>query len=376
MTWLRKMRPVILALGLALGVGALIGARSLTHGSGGADAAAKTAEAAHRATGGPVVLGLVDTDPPPVDYRLPPVLPSGTVVKVHVKDGDEVKADQPLYEFDATIQEQDVKRAKAAVAYADTKVKEAEELAKQHAENVKVADQSVQASERKMELTRAFYKLVEKDVETFFRTEKIPEADWPERKKSNATLYKANVDYDTTVNELNLTKAKRDQLKTANPQVKVDEAKAAVEQAKAELAKAQSAVDLCVVKAKAPGTIEQVTISPGTTMGVGTRAPALWLIPAGPRVVRAEVEAEFAHRVGPEIVGKTVTISDHTDPKLTYSGTVRRVPLVFMLKRASAENFLGGDTRVIEAVIEVTDPAPAGRPPLRIGQRVRVNLGQ
>ena len=186
------------------------------------------------------------------------------------------------------------------------------------------------------------------------------------------------MDYDTAAtNELSDRAAvKRDQLKTADPQVKVKEAQAAVEQAKAELAKAQSAVDLCVVRAKMPGTIEQVSIGPGTTMGVGTRAPALWLIPAGPRVVRAEIEAEFAHSVGSGIVGKTVTVSDHSDPKLTYSGVVRRVGSTFLLKRSNAENFLGSDTRVLEVVIEVSDPAPAGKPPLRVGQRVRVNLGQ
>ena len=75
-------------------------------------------------------------------------------------------------------------------------------------------------------------------------------------------------------------------------------------------------------------------------------------------------------------MGKQVTVMDHSDAKLTYTGTVRDIGSTFLLKRASAENFLGGDTRVIEAVIDITDPAPAGKPPLRVGQRVRVNLGQ
>jgi multidrug resistance efflux pump len=203
----------------------------------------------------------------------------------------------------------------------------------------------------------------------------IPEADWPERKKSDPTLYQANAERIAATNELAITRAKYEELQTIDPEVKVREAEAAVKQAEAEQAKAKAVVDLCVVQAKMPGTIEQITIGPGTTMGVGTRIPALWLIPTGPRVVRAEVEAEFAHRVGPDIHGKTVTISDHTDPKLTYSGVVRRIPPVFMLKRGNTENFLGGDTRVLEAVIDVSDPAPAGKPPLRVGQRVRVNLG-
>jgi multidrug resistance efflux pump len=371
---LRKMRPVLLAAGLAVGVATLIGARSLTGGSP-SDAGAKIA-APPAQHGGPVVLGLVDTDPPPVAYGLPPVLPSGTVVKVHVKDGDEVKAGQPLYEFDATIQRSDVKRAEAAIETAKAHVRAAEEGVKQHPSNLQLAENRVKAADRKVELTHSYYKLVEKGVETFYRTEKIPEADWPERKKSDPGLYKANVDYDTALTEKDLATQARDSLKTVDPQVKVKEAEAAVKQADAELDKAKSAVALCVVTAKTAGTVEQITIGPGTTMGVGTRAAALWLIPDGPRVVRAEVEAEFAHRVGPELVGKAVTISDHTDPKLTYPGTVRRVPPVFLLKRATSENFLGGDTRVIEVPIEVTDPAPSGKPPLRVGQRVRVNLGQ
>ena len=88
------------------------------------------------------------------------------------------------------------------------------------------------------------------------------------------------------------------------------------------------------------------------------------------------MEAEFSQRVGLDLVGRSVTVMDHSDPKLTYTGTVRHIGGTFLLKRATAENFLGGDTRVIEAVIDVPDPSPAGKPPLRVGQRVRVNLGQ
>lgn len=373
MTWLRKMRPLLFALGLAVGIATLIGARSLTGGSGGASA--KPGDAP-RANGGPVVLGLVDTEPPPVAYALPPVLPSGTVAKVHVKNGDEVKADQPLYEFDATIQKQDVELAKTAVAYANTKVEEAKQGVTQHGASLTRAENTVKAAERLVTLRQANYRLIEGQLEDYYKNvAKTPESEWPELKKKDATLYKANVDYEAAVNDKVRAEEARDQLKTVDPQLKVAEARAAVKQAEAQLEKAKAAVELCVVRAKAAGTVEQITIGPGTTMGVSTRAPALWLIPNGPRVVRAEVEAEFAHRVGPNLRGKTVTISDHTDPGLTYSGVVERVPDVFLLKRASAENFLGGDTRVIEVVISVADAAPANKPPLRIGQRVRVNLG-
>ena len=374
MTWLRKTRPVLVAVGLAVGIGSLIGARQLT--SGGSASAKPDIAPAPRVVGGPVVLGLVDTDPPPVAYGLPPVLQSGTVTKVHVKDGDEVQTGKELYEFDATTQKADVKLAGTAVDYAKTKVKEAETGRTQHAESLKVAELMVKGAEQKVDVTAEGYRLANSSLERYYRTEKIPEADWAERKKSESALYQANAAWIAATSELSIAKAKNNQLKTADPEIKVDEAKAAVEQANAQLAKAQAVVDLCVVRAKLPGTIEQVSIGAGSTIGVGTRAPALWLIPAGTRVVRAEVEAEFAHRVGPDLQGKTVTISDHTDAKLTYTGVVRRIPPVFMLKRGNAENFPGSDTRVLEAVIDVSDPAPAGKPPLRVGQRVRVNLGQ
>src|SRR5581483_1631215 len=111
-------------------------------------------------------------------------------------------------------------------------------------------------------------------------------------------IYKANVDYVTAKSERELKEAELAALKTFDPEVVVKQAEAGVQAAKAEEANAQTAVDLCVIKAKTTGTIEQITISAGSTLGISTRTPAMWLIPGGPRVVWAEIEAEFAHRVG------------------------------------------------------------------------------
>jgi multidrug resistance efflux pump len=375
MAWIRKMRPVLIVVGIGLAVGSLVGARALTNGST-ADTSTK-ADTTPRANGGPIVLGLVDTDPPPVAYGLPPVLQSGSIAKVFVKDGDEVKVGQELYAFDATIQERDLKRAQTAVEYARTKVNEAQELADQHTAKIKsMREVGLKAAERKVETYRAKYNLIKDNLIDYYKREKILPEEWPAKLKIDNSLFAANVEYDTAMNELDIFKSQLTQLEAIKPIVKVKEAEAGVEQAKAEQAKAQAAVDLCVVRAKTAGTVEQITISEGTTLGISTRTPALWLIPGGPRVIRAEVEADFAHRIGADRVGKTVTIYDHTDAKITYTGTVRRIGSTFLLKRANTENFLGGDTRVIEAVIEVTDAAPAGKPPLRVGQRVRVNLGQ
>ncbi len=372
---LRKTRPLMIVVGLAV-VGSTIGA-ALSH-AGSGDTPAKPTEPAPapRSTTGLTVIGTVDTDPGPVKYMLPAVLPSGMISKVHVHDGDEVKAGDPLYEFDTTFQKTGVDLAAAQVAAAQSRVATAEQLITQYELEKKAADTAVKMAERAVEMRRAYFEFVDKQLEDNYKSNGILKEDWNARKSGSAERYKAIVDHTMAMNDLDMAKLKREQLDKKNPQLNVDEARAAVKVAETERARAQTTVDLCVVKAKTAGVVEQLTVGPGTTLGVGTREPALWLVPTGPRVVRAEVEAEFAHRVGPDLQGKTVTISDHTDAKLTYSGTVRRVGGTFLLKRNSSDSFLGGDTRVIEVVVEVSDSNPAGKPPLRVGQRVRVNLGR
>lgn len=374
MSWQRKMRPVVLVAGLGLAIGSLVGARALTHGT---EPPAKGEPApAPRAAGGTIVLGTVDSDPQPIDYRLPAVLQSGTVAEVFVKEGAAVRAGDKLYAFDDAVQRANVKKAKTAVDTARTKVKEAGEAKKQHANKIEVTKKGVEALERQASDALKYSELVKRLAEQSYKTNKFPVEEWPAKLNDDPDYLAAQSKYTAAYNALDVKKAELKALETADLHLPIEQAEAVVAQAEAEQALAQTMVDMCVVKAQVAGTVEHVSISPGATLGISTRTPALWLLPAGPRVVRGEVEAEFAHKFGPNLVNKTVTITDHSDPKLTYTGTVRRISDAFLLKRATAENFLGGDTRVIEAVIDVPDPAPAGKPPLRVGQRVRVNMGQ
>ncbi|MBA4190512.1 MAG: hypothetical protein C0467_21200 [Planctomycetaceae bacterium] len=378
MNWLRRIRPVLFILGVLLLVGTLVGAGALRAGNGQPSTeVAKSANPTPSPTakaGGPITMGTVDSDPPPVSYGLPTVLQSGSIAEVFVKDGQEVKANDKLYAFDTSIQTRDLERAQAAVAVQQTKVDEAKEGAKQHGEKIKVLKQGVAAVASKEKWQGVLYNLIKSNLEKNYKSEKIPETEWPARFETNPDLYKANVEWAVALSELALKKAELAAMEAADPQVMVRQAEAGVKQAQAEVQKAQTAIELCTVKARTPGTIEQVKISPGATLGISTRDPALWLIPAGARVVRAEIEADFAHRISAELIGREVTIYDHTDPKITYKGVVRRVGGTFLPKRS--ESLIQSDTRVLEAVVEVSDPAPAGKPPLRVGQRVRVNLGQ
>jgi predicted acyl esterase len=85
-----------------------------------------------------------------------------------------------------------------------------------------------------------------------------------------------------------------------------------------------------------------------------------------PRVIRAEVEQEFAAGVA---VGRKVQVQDDVDARVVFAGTVQRVSDWFLQRRTVfQEPTRYNDARTVECVIAL-EPE---HPPLRIGQRVRV----
>ncbi|MCS7020578.1 MAG: HlyD family secretion protein [Gemmataceae bacterium] len=374
-----RLRPAMLVLGVLLLALSLFGAKALTHGPHDSSAAQRFSTGTVRPTG-LIVLGTVDTDPPPVAYGLPPVLQSGTIAEVYVKEQQSVRAGDRLYSFDTSLLQRDLDIARAELEVANTRLDEAKAAAEQHAKSVAIMEKVVAGAEDKVRIQSRLYNLIRDNLENFWRNQaqpKLSEEEIRKKLQDDDKLFEANSKYLIALNELGVEQARLAQLRSVDPQVKVRQALAAVKRVEAELAKAQTAIDLCTIRARSAGTVERITISPGTTMGISTREPALWLIPDGKRIIRAEVEADFAHRVTPELIGKPVTIYDNTDPRLTYTGVLRRISGTFLPKRSTGESLLNhNDTRVLEAVIEVDDPAPVGKPPLRVGQRVRVSLGQ
>src|SRR5688572_15264467 len=115
MTWLRRARPVLIVVGGLLLVGSLLGARLFGTGGTGPDTPQTANPSAGKFGSGPVVIGFVDSDPPKIEYGLPPILQSGQVVEVAVKEGQHVKAGDILFRFDASVWEGKLKTAEKAV---------------------------------------------------------------------------------------------------------------------------------------------------------------------------------------------------------------------------------------------------------------------
>jgi multidrug resistance efflux pump len=379
MTRLRLMRPLLLSAAGVVVVGSLLGARLLgPGGGGGTDSSGKSPPApAAKETIGTVAIGTADSDPPPARYGLPPVLQSGQIAEVYVKQGDDVKAGDKLYKFDARPLEEKLAVAEAAVAIAESELAKAQGAADLHNTTVVLQEQAVKAALRSVELTHEARQVGEWNKKDLYKNTGIDPKLWDERLKNEPELFRLYVEHSKAKIEFDLAEAKLAAVKAAKDKQLdrvVEVARAEKKRYQAVAHEAKSAVEMCTVTARRDGTVERVSVSPGDVMGISSVAPALVLIPSGPRVVRARVEAEFAHKVGPNQIGRIVTIQDFTDPKVTYQGRVRGLGGSFLPRRAAEGAIVQNETRSLEVVVEVLDAAPPGRPPLRVGQEVRVTF--
>jgi multidrug resistance efflux pump len=390
MAWLQNTRrKALYAVGGGLLVGSLLGARLLTHGGGGGTtAAAPPAGPTNGKDGsGPVVLGIADSNPSPISFGLPPVLPSGgQIVKVFVTAGQEVKVREyvlfggklaigdPLYKFNSQMLDAKLVDANMAVNVAVANLRGAQAKQDQHKIGIDVQKLKLKAAELNMNRTQEGYHLyerVQRDALTMLHgAEKAKQLlrDDPERYKLETAYLRAEAEKEAESEALTA-------LQKADVGAAVAIAEAQVKAAEAMVDEARTAVDMCTVRTQIPGTIERVNFGAGASIGISTRTPAVILVPAGPRIVRAEIEADFAHRIGRDKIGKEVTVYDNTDPKITYKGKVERIGDTFLPKRGASESLAPNDTLVIEAIVVVADANPPGVPPLRVGQKVRVNFG-
>jgi multidrug resistance efflux pump len=135
---------------------------------------------------------------------------------------------------------------------------------------------------------------------------------------------------------------------------------------------ARLAVRRCLLEAPADGTVLRLNVAKGAVLGPQSRQAPVFFAPNGPRVVRAEVPQEFAHRVQVEM---RAVIQDEANGQVTWQGKVKRLGAAFLPKRAvggpESMSLGGSDERVLECVVELD----AGQALPLLGQRVRVNIG-
>jgi multidrug resistance efflux pump len=277
------------------------------------------------------------------------------VVNIQAHEGQHMSAGAPLFQLDDTLAQIQVQEARAALEAAQTQEANAGTLAQQHRDRVDAQRQAVAAAKTDVELARV-------------------QADKAQRRYNNNTggskedIESANLLVKKAETAVAAEQAKLAALEALKPSIAVELAHKDVAVKQAQLRKAEQGVKECTVVAPYAGTPLRILASVGETLGPNPRQPALYFCPDGPRIVRAEVEQEFADRVEE---GHNVLIEDDSTGRGSWHGKVQRVGNWYSQRRSILlEPLQFNDVRTLECIVSVD----AGQPPLRIGQRVRVLL--
>jgi len=280
----------------------------------------------------------------------------GRVVEVKVREGQHVSSGDVLFRMDDRAVRKDVERAESAVKTAQ------EAAAKPNNDRAELA-KAVLAQQQAIEVARKDLKAAQ-----IAARRKRELADKNALVKEEAEAAEALAEKAEAAVKGEERKLDAVQSRAANIDLAAKLADAEVADRKFVLEKAKLALDECLVKAPAEGTVLRLGVQAGDLLGTEMKSPPLIFCPAGPRVVRAEVEQEWAGRVQE---GQVATLEDDTSngsgPK--WTGKVVRLS-DWMAHRRSIlpDPSQFHDIRTLECIIAL-DP---GQPPLRIGQRVRV----
>lgn len=146
------------------------------------------------------------------------------------------------------------------------------------------------------------------------------------------------------------------------------EVAAAVDAARARTAVARYEVELRLIRAPMDGRVIRRLAKPGEGSSTLNVTPLFWFAPAGPRIVRAELEEGAVRTVH---VGQRAEIISEFDAGIVYAARVARVGELFGPKRPITDDPTERqDVRVVECVLTLD----ADGAPLLIGQRVTVRF--
>jgi multidrug resistance efflux pump len=300
-------------------------------------------------------IGHVDVEPGVAKlYTLQP----GRVVKVAAHDNDVVEAGAVLVQLDDTLAKADLVRARAALKVAENDRDKAKFLPVQR--DAQIAGQTAAVAAKRHELAAARWK---RDM-----AKRLSESKYGVQKEE----YEASEEAVKALEEaVKAEEAKLTALEKVNtPPLDLSSAEEQVKAKQGDVDKAEKGLRECEIRAPEKGTVLRVAVSEGDVLGPTPREPAVTFCPADkPRVIRAEIEQEFAGRL---FLGQTALVRDDSTNSTVYRGKVTRISDWFSHRRSMLQEPMQfNDVRTLECIITLD---PGEKAPLRIGQRVRVTL--
>jgi multidrug resistance efflux pump len=283
----------------------------------------------------------------------------GRVEAVPIEENQRVKKGDILVQLDDRLAKLLVDQARADYEAAVAQEKEARNLAQQ--KEYKLAQQRAAITAVKHRLAAA-QKAYERKKE-LYDAKQLGNAELEGASELVQELKALQVAEETKLREVALL----------NPEAGLTRARADAAGKKARLEQAQLGVDECRLTAPEDGMVLRLLVGRGELLTGQPKQPAILFCPNEARIIRAEVEQEFASRVAP---GMAATIQDDTSTSDTWLGKVDRISDWYTHRRSILqEPFQFNDVRTLECIIHL-DPKQANTKPLRIGQRVRVVIGK
>jgi HlyD family secretion protein len=303
----------------------------------------------------PVVVCLGHVD---VDGGVTAINParSGRVVEVCVVEGAAVAAGAALLKLDDRPARFEAEQARAAADTTRLKLNRAEQDLRQHP--TRIAQLRATAESAGHKLATAQHQL-ERQQDLL--------------KINNASLQEVRVAESQVKEQEGQARAAKErlaELEQSDPALPVREATADLAAAESRVRSSDYAVEECVVKAPLAGVVLRVQTNAGEVVGGPGATPPILFCPDRPFIVRAEVEQEFVRRLH---VGQRARVEDESTGGQAWTGRVDRVAGWYAARRGVNEKPSAfKDVPTVECVIAFDEP----RPPLRIGQRVQVMIGE
>jgi multidrug resistance efflux pump len=291
-----------------------------------------------------------------VSYPYP--VAAGRVVEVKVREGQTVSAGAVLFRMDDRARRNDVERAEKAVKTAELAATKAANDRAELAKAVLAQRQAIEVAKKDLDAARIAARRKRELADNKALVKEEAEA-------AEALMQKAEAAVKGEERKLDAIEARG-----ANIDLAGRLADAEVADRKLLLEKANLALDECLVKAPGDGSVLRLAVQAGDLLAAEPKSPPVIFCPAEARIIRAEVEQEWAGRVQD---GMIALIEDETSsgsgPK--WTGKVVRCG-DWMARRRSIlpDPAQFHDVRTLECIIAL-DPDQTR---LRIGQRVRIAL--
>ena len=303
--------------------------------------------------GGVVCFGQVD-----LEHGVTAIFPvqPGRVAEVLVQEGQTVSEGTPLIRLEDRLARSRLAEAEAALEESEIRLNQARKAPRQQRSRVAQQQDAVEAMRGRLSAAR----------HQLARQQELQK-----KQLVDANDLAVSEDHVRELEAMLRGEEKRlEELKDHDPAEDIRRAEKEVAVMRARREQAQIGLDDCVLKAPRKGTVLRLLAGPGDVLSGQPKQPAVQFAIEGRQVVRADVEQEFIGRVA---VGQSVQVEDESNAGRVWRGRVERVANWITQRRAvMQEPFEFNDVRTIETLITLD----ANQPPLRIGQRVRVRIGQ